>query len=539
MLTHLTDLVRGSLRYATGLYGFLSETIDLDEAKAVLARELQDREETFLLVLERGIYNNPSSPYRRLLQHAGYEFSAIQTQVREQGLEATLSKLYHDGVYVTLDEFKGRAPIRRPGLEFPVTAFDFDNPLLTAHYHSRTGGSRGGGTRVAIDFNQLAHEAAGNLVGLHATGLESRPCVLLRASPPSTTGLRVLLLQARAERLPVKWFSPSKAGWNRQGLQGRALMVYTLLIGRLIGRPLARPEHILNTKQVVDYLADGVRRGTPFQVECGASEWVRICLAAEKLGANISGTAFRGGGEPYTEGKAGVLERVGASGYPSYAMQEAGGLSKACGRPMAPDDMHLMTNRVAMLQLPVSLDFGLEVQGFFHTSLTTSAPKLMLNVESGDYGVMEERACGCLWQELGFTMHVHTVRSYEKLTSGSVMFMGSMLHRLLEETLPNRFGGSPLDYQLVEEEEDGVPRVSVIVSSRVGPVSEMEVVETVLDSLGFADWSRRQADLWRQNNTLRVQRREPYATRAGKILPLHVLDAKDEVNTVPRHSSVP
>ena len=58
--------------------------------------------------------------------------------------------------------------------------------------------------------------------------------------------------------------------------------------------------------------------------------------------------------------------------------------------------------------------------------------------------------------ELGFTTHLHTVRSYEKLTSGGVMFMGSMLHELLEETLPARFGGSPLDYQLVEEEEDGV-----------------------------------------------------------------------------------
>ena len=124
------------------------------------------------------------------------------------------------------------------------------------------------------------------------------------------------------------------------------------------------------------------------------------------------------------------------------------------------------------------------------------------------------------------------------------MFMGSMLHEVLEETLPSRFGGSPLDYQLVEEEEDGITRVSVLVSPHIGPVDEDAVTETVLESLGFDVWSRRQADLWRQNNTLRVKRREPYTTQAGKTLPLHVLTAssasgaKEAPAHAPDHSGV-
>ena len=101
--------------------------------------------------------------------------------------------------------------------------------------------------------------------------------------------------------------------------------------------------------------------------------------------------------------------------------------------------------------------------------------------------------------------------------------MGSMLHDLIEQTLPARFGGSPLDYQLVEDEEEGLPRVSLIVSPEMGPLDEQELVQTVLGFVGFADWSRRQADQWRQASTLRIQRRKPYVTRAGKILPLHVL----------------
>ena len=40
--------------------------------------------------------------------------------VRKDGVETTLGKLYDAGVYVTGDEFKGRKPIRRGALEFPV-----------------------------------------------------------------------------------------------------------------------------------------------------------------------------------------------------------------------------------------------------------------------------------------------------------------------------------------------------------------------------------------------------------------------------------
>ena len=132
---------------------------------------------------------------------------------------------------------------------------------------------------------------------------------------------------------------------------------------------------------------------------------------------------------------------------------------------------------------------------------------------------------------LGFTTHIHHVRSYEKLTSEGVMFMGSMLYELLEQTLPARFGGNATDYQLAEEEENGMTRVNLIISPRVGQVDEEAVLEAFFDGVSFADWSRRMADMWRSNGTLKVQRREPYATRVGKILPLYVLGVSSEGET--------
>jgi hypothetical protein len=522
VLKHFTDLIMGSLRYATGLRGFLAETIDLEDAKIILTKQLQEREETFLRLVERGIYGNPRSPYRRLLQHAGLEFKDVQALVRNLGLEPALSQLYEAGVYVSLDEFKARVPIRRDGLEFPVTTQDFNNPLLKAQYEGSTGGTRSGGTRVDIDFDFLAHEAAGYRCNINANGMEGRPIVVWQAAPPSRQGLGNIFRLARQGLMPEKWFVPNKPSWNRQGVQARAMMAYTLLVSRLVGRPIPRPEFTPNPDYVIRYLAEAVRQGRPAVILCAPSQAVRLCSRAEEIGADLCGTVFRGGGEPFTAGKVAVLERVGAEANPSYAMFEAGTISYRCGAPAYSDDMHLLSDKVALQQRPKQLAGGSEVQAFVLTTLLESTSKLMLNVEIGDYGVLEERDCGCLWQQLGFTTHVHDVRSYEKLTSESVTFMGSMLIDLIEETLPARFGGSATDYQMVEEEEEGLPRVSILVSPRVGPVDEEAVIETVLSALTSSDTNRRQAGMWRSAGTLRVRRSEPFATATGKIAPLHV-----------------
>ncbi len=250
------------------------------------------------------------------------------------------------------------------------------------------------------------------------------------------------------------------------------------------------------------------------------NQFVRICNAAINAEMDISETVFWGGGEPFTEQKAEVLTRSGCRSVVGYAMAESGYITHGCGNPSEPDDMHLLRDKLAVLSRPRHI--GVDVQALFHTTLLTSSPKIMLNVESGDFGVMEERDCGCLWQSLGLRTHLHHVRSYQKLTGEGVMFMGSVLHDLMEQVLPAKFGGGPLDYQLVEEEEQGLTRETLVVSPRIGLVDEMALIAEVLRYLGFSDWSRRQADLWRQNGTLRVRRGEPYQTSGGKILTLHV-----------------
>jgi hypothetical protein len=147
----------------------------------------------------------------------------------------------------------------------------------------------------------------------------------------------------------------------------------------------------------------------------------------------------------------------------------------------------------------------------------------MLNVEIGDYGIGRERRCRCLLDRTGFHLHLHEIRSFEKLTSAGVTFLGAELITLVEEVLPARFGGHPIDYQFMEEEENGLPLVSLLVSPRLERINEREVVETVLSRLRTVPGGGMMSDVWRNADTLRVVRREPYATGALKLLPLHIL----------------
>jgi hypothetical protein len=102
--------------------------------------------------------------------------------------------------------------------------------------------------------------------------------------------------------------------------------------------------------------------------------------------------------------------------------------------------------------------------------------------------------------------------------------MGEHVIELVEQILPGRFGGSVGDYQVVEEEEEGLTKVSLLISPRVGEVDEPAAIEAMMSKLSDSDRTGRYwTDLWRQGGTLRVVRREPYRTSTSKVMPLHVL----------------
>jgi hypothetical protein len=192
-----------------------------------------------------------------------------------------------------------------------------------------------------------------------------------------------------------------------------------------------------------------------------------------------------------------------------------------CATPDALDDVHLLTDKVAVIVRPKPVGAS-SVDALIYTTLLPSSPKLLINVESGDFATVSTRACGCPMGRLGFTQHLSEIRSYEKLTSEGVTFLGTELLRLVEEVLPRSFGGAPTDYQLVEAEEGGLSRIYIVASPSLGPLDESTVLRRVLETLDAVPGGSVMTEHWRQGDTLKLVRRAPYQTASAKVLPLHL-----------------
>ena len=522
----MLDQLQEFRRYHAGLRRFLSTPLTEAECVERLRQGLAERERSFLDVVERGVFVEPGSPYRKLFGHAGIELGDVARLVADDGIERALERLYDAGVYVTRDEFRGAAPIERPGLDLMVRDEDFDNRLMETVRRGATGGSRSLGRRVLLNFEHFDYGAYNFGLFLLAHGLSDRPQAIWRPIP-GRTGLNIALRTVKLGQPLEKWFTQTRFGQRPYPVRGGLMTWYALGMCRRAGLPLPYPEHVPYSQavRIARWLEEKARQGTPAHFGAPVGSVVRVCLAARDHGLDISGSFLRAGGEPLTPERAEVMASTGSRFASSYAMAEVSRVGLACAAPNAVDDLHLMLDKLAVLQRPRRVPrSGETVNALFFTTLLRSAPKLMINVETDDYAVVEDRNCGCAIGELGFTRHLHTVRSYEKLTSEGMTLRGAEVVTLLERTLPSRFGGAPTDYQLVEELDGALPSLSIVVSPRVGEIDEREVVEAVLSELAREgpagqDVSR----IWRDARTLRVVRREPYATRRmSKILPVHV-----------------
>lgn len=142
----------------------------------------------------------------------------------------------------------------------------------------------------------------------------------------------------------------------------------------------------------------------------------------------------------------------------------------------------------------------------------------------GDEAVVKERRCGCALDELGWRVHLHSIRSYEKLTAGGMTFLDKDIIPVLEDWLPARFGGGPTDYQLVEDSSaEGEAMVPLLVHPAVGPLDPAVVAKAFLTRIGAGPGATRVMGLvWQDAQLLRVERCPPIMTSSGKILHLHV-----------------
>lgn len=521
-----TDYAKMFARFPFALRRFLKQRITLDQAKQIVRERLEHREENFLLMLQQNVYGSPTSPYLPLLKHAGCEMGDVQTVVRKRGLDDALKALRKEGVYVTFEEFKGRKPIERNGLTLEVKASDFDNPFAANDLAGSSSGSTGAAVKVAIDMDHVAERGANRMIALDAHGVLYTPYAAWRGIMPDRT-MGQMLFGALIGNMPERWFSPNGLRDSKQWIKYGLGTYYLVLCMRLARVNLPFPEYIKPERavEIARWAAGGVKRHGRYVMRAGTSRAVHVCVAAEKEGLDLSGVTFIGAGEPATPGKMQQIQKVGAHFISNYGMSEAGQPACGCVNPLSISDYHLYTDSFALFSEPYYVPaFDLNVPAFNMTALLPHGPKVMVNVQIDDYGIVEERHCGCPLEEFGYRTHLREIRSYSKLTGEGVTLIGNEVIQVLERALPARFGGSALDYQLMEQEgAQGLTRVYLIVSPRISIENESDVVDCFLDGLKksspMADAARL---VWQNANTIQVKRMEPIWGNSGKFLPLYI-----------------
>lgn len=498
---------------------FLKNPVTLAVARERLADRLARREERLLTIVERSVYNDQRSPYRRLLRHVGCEFGDFRALVSREGIEGALGQLADRGVYVTFEEQKGRRDVVRGSLRFTCRESDLDNITVRPHLILTTGGSTGRPGRVRFSLAAIEEWATSIAMVYEAHGVYRYPEAYWWP-----VAIYWCFIAARMDRPTASWFYPVHPLPRVVTLAAR----YLALVARLHGGRLPVPQRadLDRPEQMVAWVTGQLQTNGPLILRSFPSSAARLSLAALAAGKRLDGLTVVAGGEPVTETRRQQIESAGARVIVLYASMEVNGLSYSCAAPTASDDVHVMTDRYALIQRPRTVLPGSpEVNSLLITSLQPTAGKIAFNLEIGDTATVEERDCGCLLGQRGLRLHLSGIHSYEKLTGEGVTFARSNLQQILDAELPSQFGGTSLDYQLAEEEAaDGSTRLILRVSPAVGTVDEARLRDVLLAELGRdSAGAQYQAAIWRDAGTVLVRREPPRATQGGKVLPFQFL----------------
>lgn len=475
-------------------------------------------------MLRHAVYARPASPYRALLGAAGCELGDIASLVRAEGVEGALGRLFQVGVYLTVDEFKARRPVVRGSFQRSVGPAEFQNPAAVVHLLAESSGSSGPRLPVPMDLAFNWDHSVNRRLSLVARGaLDWR---LALWSVPGGGEPMIALRFAAGGRPPERWFSPVDPGsptlHPRYRWSAQALRLGALLAGVRLPLPSYAP--LDDPRPIFDWLAEVEQAGQTAHLKTMPGAAVRLAGAAAAAGRDLAGVRFTLTGEPLTNEKLAILARSGAEAVNDYGSTETGAIGEWCTAPREADDVHLFDDLHAVIQPgPHSAPAALPERALLLTSLRPTAPLLLLNVSLGDQAYLSRPSCGCPMEAFGWRTHLHEIRSFEKLTLEGVNLLDLDVEHILERVLPARFGGSALDYQLVEATTGSGPsRLTLRIHPRVGPLDDTQVVEALLRELGRPGGAEQLASLLlRGARPLRIERRVPSRGASGKVLHLH------------------
>jgi len=530
--------VKGTVDLITALPGFFRDRITVKQAREELKRALDSREQRFLELARTEIYQRTTSPYLRLLKLAGCEFGDLQLSVHSHGLERTLERLAKEGVYLTSDEFKGKKEVVRGGDCFRVSPRDFEPLKPSAGFVAQSSGTTNRPVRSDISLDWLTLRALALAIFLSAHDLFSRSHAMYDAILPGAGGINNLLIYSKLGICADRWFArkiPNNTWLETQYHYFMTRMIVQM--GRWYGPGFPKPEliDIADIPRIVRWVSEKRHEQKTCCVASAASSAVRIARVAQEMGESLEGLKFNVSGEPLTDSKREVMERVGATVTCRFSYGGSVQAGYGCANRVYTDEIHVNQHMVALIchPRPLADDDDSPIHPLLGTTLYPSASRLLLNVGNGDFATLERRDCGCALGKAGLTLHLHHIRSYEKFTSEGMNYFYGDLYELFEKILPAEFGGGPGDYQLVEEEDsNSQTRVILLAHPAIGRLDEDRVLDRLRVALANGSRGNRfMTRVWESAGSFKVRREIPYASPRGKILPLHISQAKKHAAT--------
>lgn len=505
-------------RFLKGLKGFLRTPAGIEKPET--------REAKFLTILKHAVFEYDHSPYRKLFDLMGISQDKISAMVSANGVESTLNFLAQEGIYFTYEEFKGIKKTVRKGRSFYLVPADFDNPLLAHHFNVQSGGTGRVGSRSMIDFDFLAREAIHRAAVEQIYNVSDAPVILWFPILPGNAGIMNIFRQAKIGHTPVRWFSQVNERNIQPPFKDRMAVRFVSSAGRLFGTTLPKPEYLDLDQawKIAEYILELKKDHSQCSIWTYVSSAVRIAAAARARKWSLKGAHFFVVGEPISRAKRAEISETGAEVIPYYAMNEAGIAAYGCARPQEPDDMHILNDHLAIIDHNKKSPFSEEnVAALLITSLLQEAPKILLNVETGDMGKISHRSCGCGWEKAGYTVHLSDVRSFEKTTSEGMTFLIHELISIAENILPRAFGGSCSDYQVIEESDGrGLTTLTFAASPGIGQIEEDMFLAVVQKELKKGENSKRlMAEIWKKAGVVKLKRMNPIPTRRGKVFSYH------------------
>jgi len=265
---------------------YLRNPLTISECRKILHQRLERREKDFLDLIKLSVFANPVSPYLSLLQLAGCEYGDLERLVFSDGVEYALRMLFREGVYLTIDEFKGRRPVIRGSTTIEAGLDRLRNPLSVPHLRAVTGGSRGTATQILLDMACVRDRAVNMYLSLNARGGAH-----WRNAVWSTRGIAPLLWYSGFGAPTARWFlqvDPKTLELQSQFRWGIRVITLT---SRLAGVPIQFPEYVPvdSPLSICNWIEKTLSTGEVPHLWGYSSVIVRMCQAAEEAGINISG----------------------------------------------------------------------------------------------------------------------------------------------------------------------------------------------------------------------------------------------------------